>query len=354
MINKVHILVIRLSAMGDVALTLPVIRGILDANPNVRITLLTRKFFSAFFAHIDRLDVYAPELNGKHKGFKGIFNLYKDLKAAHNFDLVIDLHSVIRSSILTSLFRYSKVQNHTLKKDRILKKSYLGKNIEPNLPHTIERYMAVFKSAGLQGNPKAPPLFNISEQENNAVRDFISQNGLSNKKLIGLAPFAKHNLKVWPHKKIVNLLKRLHSHPEIHVVLFGGGKEEMEKLELLANISENCIVPKLNFPTEIALMGKLSLMISMDSSNMHIAALSGIPVVSIWGATHPGIGFGAWMQPEENTVQIPKSELGCRPCTIYGKGICARKDFACMVRIASKDVYFKVVGMLGMEPLHEK
>ena len=82
-------------------------------------------------------------------------------------------------------------------------------------------------------------------------------------------------------------------------------------------------------------MSHLDVMISMDSSNMHLASLTGTPVVSIWGATHPYAGFLGWGQTAENAIQI---DLECRPCSIFGQKPCRRGDYACMNRIAPETI----------------
>ena len=71
----------------------------------------------------------------------------------------------------------------------------------------------------------------------------------------------------------------------------------------------------------------------MDSSNMHIASMVGIPVVSIWGATHPYAGFMGWKQNESNAIQV---DLPCRPCSIFGNKPCFRNDYACLQSITPK------------------
>ncbi len=341
-----HILVIRLSAMGDVALTLPALRGALNSNPNLRITILTRGFFAPFFANIDRLEVFAPDLKDKHKGIRGLSNLFKELKKS-NFDLVFDLHSVIRSKYLSGRFKLSGTKVYSIKKDRREKKAYLKSKAEPNLKHSIERYTAVFKEAGLKLSAATGALFEINKGGNDNIEKFIVEKKLQNKKLIGIAPFAKHNLKMWPTQKVKELIAKLEEHCDIKILLFGGGKEELEKLSDLALKHKNCLISNIGFSNELALIKRLSVMVSMDSSNMHLAALSGIPVISIWGATHPGIGFSAWDQPKENSIQIPKSKLQCRPCTIYGKGECKRGDFACMEWIENSEVYNAILKVLS-------
>jgi len=81
-------------------------------------------------------------------------------------------------------------------------------------------------------------------------------------------------------------------------------------------------------------------MISMDSANMHLASLFGVPVVSVWGATHPFAGFMGFGQSPDRAVQI--DDLECRPCSVFGNKPCFRGDHACMEWITPERVLEKV------------
>lgn len=328
--------------MGDVALVTPVIRGFIEDNPDVRITFVTRSFFAPLFNNIPGLNIIQADFSERHKGFRGLFRLYKDIKKSGNYDAIIDLHGVIRTFVLKLLFQSKGIKNYTIRKDRKIKEAHLHQDSKPQLKHSIDRYALTFMSAGYSLNPFEPPVF-ISDITNQKDADtLIKTLHIDDKTVIGIAPFAKHKLKIWPISKIRNLIDELEKRSNIHVLLFGGGDYENEQLKLLAGRYSHCDVVSLDLASEIALMKKLKCMVSMDSANMHIAALSGIPVVSIWGATHPGMGFSPWKQPDEQSVQISVDELPCRPCTIYGKGVCRRGDFACMERI-SFDMVLKAI-----------
>ncbi|MBN1115597.1 MAG: glycosyltransferase family 9 protein [Bacteroidales bacterium] len=349
-----HLLVFRFSAMGDVVLTLPVVRGVLNSNPNIKITIVTRDFFAPFFRGIDRLDTFPAEFSGKHKGLMGLINLYRELKKLGSYDAIVDLHAVIRTEVLKFLFSFNKLRAYTLVKDRHIKEKYLHLKNEPKLKHSIERYRDVFKRLGIDTSIAELPSFILKKEVKDKAQTFLDEENTSGKTVIGIAPFAKHKLKMWPIKRIRNFIAELEKKENIHILLFGGGRHEKEQLKLLADRYKNCSMVDLELESELALMPKLDCMISMDSANMHIAALSGIPVFSVWGATHPGLGFEAWQQPKENTIQITKEELPCRPCTIYGKGICHRGDFACMERITPAMVINRLVqsGIIEREKAH--
>jgi ADP-heptose:LPS heptosyltransferase len=98
----------------------------------------------------------------------------------------------------------------------------------------------------------------------------------------------------------------------------------------------------MNFKTELQFISSLDIMVSMDSANMHLASLYGVPVVSIWGGTHPYLGFYGWGQKETNAVQI---ELSCRPSSVFGNKPCYN-DLACMKGIAPLMIYDKVMQQL--------
>jgi ADP-heptose:LPS heptosyltransferase len=90
---------------------------------------------------------------------------------------------------------------------------------------------------------------------------------------------------------------------------------------------------------ELILMSHLDVMLSMDSANMHLASLTGIPVISVWGATHPYAGFMGWGQKAENAIQ---TTLECRPCSIFGQKSCHRGDYACLYQIKPEIIIDKL------------
>lgn len=90
---------------------------------------------------------------------------------------------------------------------------------------------------------------------------------------------------------------------------------------------------QLKIRQEIALMKTLDLMVCVDSSNMHLAALAGVPVLSIWGGTHPGVGFAPFAK-DAGVIQVTREELPCRPCSVFGREYCYVGGFPCLTRIA--------------------
>ena len=96
---------------------------------------------------------------------------------------------------------------------------------------------------------------------------------------------------------------------------------------------------KLNLERELMLISYLDVMLSMDSANMHLASLVQVPVISIWGATHPSLGFYGFNQDLDNAIQI---DIECRPCSVYGDLPCQREDYACLERISEDMVVSRI------------
>lgn len=131
-----------------------------------------------------------------------------------------------------------------------------------------------------------------------------------------------------------------------HIFLMGGGNNEKEALGRIMKLYSNVIsLPhiKHNFADELALLANCDVMLTMDSANMHLASLVGLPVVSVWGGTHPACGFLGWHQALRDTVQL---DLSCRPCSVFGNKKCRYGDYHCMRDISPEMIIEKVKTVL--------
>jgi ADP-heptose:LPS heptosyltransferase len=185
------------------------------------------------------------------------------------------------------------------------------------------------------------------------VRQWLIGNGLTPglHKWIGIAPFANHLTKIWPGDYSARLIGLLQKRTACHFFLFGGGDEEIKFFEKVRDeFPTQCTVVAgvLDMPREIALMAMLDLMVCVDSSNMHLAALSGTPLLSLWGGTHTDTGFGPYLYDSSSVLQVGRDELPCRPCSVYGKETCLRGDFACLYRLTPELVAQHIFQKLGL------
>jgi len=340
-----RLLVIRTSALGDAALTTPVLKGMRERYPDVEVVILTRENYRPLFSGIPGLQIFCPDLEYRHKGLAGLFRLFRDLRKDGNIDHVIDLHDVLRSKILRIMFRVAGVGSSVVDKGRREKKAVIRGTRKVQLKHTVERYRDVFVKAGFAFDvPDGPSIVPTAE----AVTAMRLKAGISGGLNIGVAPCARHALKMWPPENMITLLNMIREKYKVKFWLFGGFDEIGQLEEISASVADSVVVAgRYSLEEELALISTLGIMIAMDSSNMHLAALSGIKVISLWGGTDPLNGFGAWMQPGEYSVRIPTETLTCRPCTVYGKGECKRGDFACMIWLKPAIVFEKIDAVLS-------
>lgn len=322
-----RVLVTRFSAIGDVAMTIPSLYDACTANPATEFVMLTRRGLDAIFiSKPDNLRVEGVDLQ-QYKGPWGMWRLLRDAQRRYGrFDRMVDLHDVIRTRLLRIFARMRGIIAVRIDKGRYAKKQAVrhgGRHgLRVALPSQQQRYRAVFLEAGIP----CPEQFNGLPHKN--LSDMPS--GLN----IGIAPFAAHRGKIYPMELMEQVVAGL-TKQGAHVWLFGGKGEEQRICRAWAqkygssvrSLAGECR----GFAAEMELMAHLDAMLSMDSANMHLAALMGTRVVSIWGATHPCCGFAPWRQNTTDMVQL--NEMVCRPCSVYGNKPCALADYRCLNQI---------------------
>lgn len=328
-----HLLVIRLSSMGDVAMTVPVVESLRARNPELKISILTRKNFHDFFGGIDNLNFIRFEPDGYHKGLRGIIRLFREVRA-QGIDCVADLHDVLRSKILRMLLRAVGIPTSHIDKGRKEKQALTRRANKRlvQLETTVERYCNTIRRLGFELD--TPDKCNHQPRP---LPDYIRESiGPKNGHWIGVAPFAKHRGKIYPIPQVDKLISLLNTEYE-HVFIFGGGTHERSFAEGMEKRYSNVtsVIGKMKMSDEMALISNLDTIVTMDSATMHIASLTGIPVVSVWGATHPYAGFYGCGQSAENAVQV---DMPCRPCSVYGNKPCMFGDYRCMTSIPPETI----------------
>lgn len=338
---KMSLLVIRTSSMGDVIMTLPLLRSFAASFPGEELIFVTKKPFDSFVRDIPGVRVFLSDHHGRHRGFTGLLRVWKDLRIKYKITAVADLHDVIRSKILRLLFRLGGCRIAVIDKQRLARRKLVRGRLTGSLRHTVERYGDVFARAGYPFTVLPGPWLWPSETAKEKTASYTAGRPGP---LVGVAPLARHRLKMWPADKMTEMLRMMISRKECTLLLFGS-PDEAKSIDDLASLVPGAIpmAGRISLDEEIALISQLDLMIAMDSSNMHLAAMLGVDTVSIWGATHPRAGFSAWGMPEGNQLQIADTELTCRPCTIYGKGECRRGDLACLQWLTPEMVLNKIL-----------
>ena len=333
-----HILVIRMSAMGDVAMTVPVLRAFSQQYPDVKITVLTRKFFTPFFRDIPNINIFSIDVKRKHKGVIGLYRLSRELKKL-KVDAVADLHNVLRSKILKMFL--TGLPFTQINKGRAEKKALTAGKEFKQLKSTHQRYNDVFEALGFKidlSNPLFPEKRTLSKDTQLLL-------GNKTQKWIGIAPFAQYESKMYPLNLMEQVIKQLSNSSKI--LLFGGGESETKKLDEIQSKHDNVLnlAGKLSLDRELDIISNLDIMLSMDSGNAHIAAMLGKKVVTIWGVTHPYAGFYPFNQNMDWAILTNRDKYPKIPTSIYGNK--HPKDYKDIMRsISPEKIVSKIESLL--------
>ena len=330
-----HLLVFRTSAMGDVAMLAPAVRALKSAYPALRVTVATQAIFRPFFAGLE-VGFLTVAVKGAHHSLYGMWRLAATAKRL-GVDAVADVHGTLRSKTFGLAMRLRGVRVADIRKGRDEKREFIrcgGRGAEP-VRHTVLRYCDVFRQLGFEfadPGPAAP-----------AVRPnpFGPKQGV----WVGFAPFSAQQGKTYPEapaREVVRLLAGRYDRVFVHG---GGGVEagfaqEMERM--YPNVT--AVYGKVRLAGEMDLISHLDCVVSMDSLVMHLASLVATPVVSVWGATHPGLGFLGYGCSAEHAVQ---ADMACRPCSVFGNRPCRYGDFRCIASVAPERIVDEVARLLG-------
>ena len=348
--KKEHILVIRFSALGDVAMAVPVVWALATQYPDIRITVLSKGFARTLFEDLaPNVNFMEADLKKEYHGVKGLNALYRRL-VAKQFTKVADLHNVLRSEYLRMRFNLGRYRVEHVNKHRHQRRqltSYKHKVKKP-LPSSFENYAEVFARLGYPVDIKKFHSIFPKEGGNQNLLPAAIGPRKSFEQWIGIAPFAAHEGKVYPPRLMEQVIFQLiQKHPNIRIFFFGKGEQEDKFFQLWCAQYRQCLYVSKHCETmyqELILMSHLDAMISMDSANMHLASLTGIPVVSVWGATHPMAGFLGFNNNKDNIIQL---DLDCRPCSIFGNKPCQRGDYACLQNIPPERIVERIQSIIN-------
>lgn len=342
------VLIARFSALGDVAMTIPQVYSVCRSHPDVEFVMVTQKVASTLFINPPaNLQVYVAEIYTRHKGLVGIWRLARELNAL-GIDAVADLHDVMRSQYLRLLLRCMGKKIFIIQKGREEKRHLVARNnkVFKQLTTSSQRYADVFDRMHLCYDHDFISLYGQGRGDE-ATFAHLTPAKQAGERWIGIAPFAKHDGKIYPLHLMEQVVERLSSETDVRIFLFGAGEREAsvlgawrDKYPRVTSLADR----RNGFPVELAIISYLDVMLSMDSANMHLAALVNTPVVSIWGATHRYAGFLGYGVSPELIIEL---DMACRPCSVFGNKPCHRGDYACLNGISPEVVSNKVLAAIG-------
>lgn len=344
-----NVLIARFSALGDVAMTVPVIYSACRSYPEINFTFITRHTMTSIFLNTPaNLKVVGINLKEEYQGVKGLWQLFNYTQREFQFDAFIDLHDVLRTKIFATFCRLHHIPVSVINKGRKGKRALTRTRNKVLLPliSSRARYRQVFHKIGLPISSLFDGLF-YPQRGNTADFSQITAPRPDGEQWIGIAPFAQHPGKIYPVEQMEQVVSQLSQRPDTHIFLFGGGGDEAATLQDWATRYPHITSlagKRYGFRAELSLISWLDVMVSMDSANMHLASLVNTPVVSIWGATHPYCGFKGWRQSDDDMVQL---QMTCRPCSVFGNKPCQRGDYHCLRGIHPHEIISRVEHHLG-------
>lgn len=315
-------LVLRFSAMGDVAILATLLHRITTQNTDIKLVVVTKQHFAPMFYTLKNVSVIPVDFKNTHKGIVGVYRLFNTLKV-ESFAAVLDMHLVLRTRLLKLFYRLFSPKTPFIQIDKGRKEkrelTRLKNKIFRPLKPTYNRYGDVFEKAGIRVDYNES-LWVKRPDISPKVESFLE--ALPKFKIVGIAPFAAHQGKVYPLDRMENIISQLSS-KNINIFLFGGGGKEKQILDKVAQNHSNTynITQKFSFEEELEIISHLNVMIAMDSGNAHLSAMYGVPTITLWGVTHPYAGFYPYAQPEENAFIPDRSVFNLLPTSVYGNKV---------------------------------
>jgi len=322
--------------MGDVAMLPHALRALRAAYPDLRITVATPKLFRPFFRGLG-VDFLEVDAKGRHHSLWGMLRLAREARRL-GVDAVADVHGIIRSAFFRHLMQVCGVPVAHIDKEHAEKRRFIqqgGAHSEP-LRHTVLRYCDVFRRLGFVFDDPTPV----------ARTERPNPLGPKTGRWIGFAPFSAQQGKTYPDDLSREAVRLLAGRCDRLFIHSGGNDEAAFALEMERTYPNvTALYGKIGLGDEMDLIACLDCVVSMDSLVMHLAALVATPVVSVWGATHPGLGFLGWGCDRRNILQ---ADMACRPCSVYGAKPCRFGDFRCLRAVTPQAIADKVEEVLEM------
>ena len=347
-----RILVIRFSSMGDIVLSSPVTRQLGRLFPDAEIDFLTRSEYVSLaralpeVASVQRFDPGT-----------GLLSLVSRLRE-RRYDLAIDLHGNLRSRLVVVAGIAARVLRYD--KRRFARMAIVRRRRRSRpVPHTIDRYLEVLDrletaaspgpgaSPVLKGAPglegahdaaeKRLPQLKVDDAAAAMVEERLAGAGIGpDVRVLGVAPGASHGPKRWPPERFARVADHLAESRDLKVLLLGSEADRPVTGEVARAME--CPAVDWTGATDLAMLPaavrRCALLVSNDSGPMHVATAVGTPVIGVFGATHPRLGF-APVGPADAAVTL---DLPCSPCSLHGNRACRFRTHACMVELDPRRV----------------
>ncbi|MCK4409017.1 MAG: glycosyltransferase family 9 protein [Candidatus Eisenbacteria sp.] len=327
---------LRLSSVGDIVLTEPVVAALHEAYPAARIGFAVKKEFRDLvgahpaISRVHVLDASSP---------RDMSAFGRDLRDA-GYSAVVDLHRnmrtsrIVRTSGIPVRCSYRKRELGVALGVRLFRRPFRARKL------LVRRYLDALGSIGMDAPTRAPRLY-VSEADVDAGREFLRRSGVGREPFVAVVPGSVWATKRWPSTGYARLVAGLVSDLGLRVVLLGAPGER----ELCGDVAREAGAGVTNAAGEMtlgetaAVIAKGSLFIGNDSGPTHMAMALGVPSVALFGPTDPG-------QFDFRGHSLVYRDLECSACSFYGSERCHLGHWDCMQSIAPDDVLGAAAALL--------
>lgn len=335
-----NVLVMRLSVLGNVAMTIPVLYPVCKANPDTRFIMLTKMWpASMFHDRPANLKVVDFDVKGSHSGLIGLLKLAAQLHKLYDIDAVADLHNVSGTWIIDAYMKLKGARIARLDREKPKRRALVSHRTNEPLTPIHDRYRNVFTQLGFEAPADFTHLYDGCDWPTSPLVPDKEEG----QRWIAISPFSSHKHKTYPLEQMEQVIAELSKRENYWLFLMGGGKQEKIALRSIARKYKRVVSMaevKHKFIDEYALLGKCDLMLTMESANMHLASLVDLQAMTVWGPTSPACGYLGYNQVIEDDIQL---DMDCRPCSISGDKACKYGDYRCLKNIKPEYIVQRVV-----------
>ncbi|HXG53416.1 MAG TPA: lipopolysaccharide heptosyltransferase II [candidate division Zixibacteria bacterium] len=313
------ILVAQTSFLGDTVLTVPLLAELRRRFPAARLALLcTGQGAELLAGHPDIDEIIVDDKRRADRGLRGLLRKAAELRA-RGFDLAVTPHKSLRTALLLYLARIPRRAGFRQSRGWFL--FNLRTDRDP-ARHDVERNLSVVRALGVPPEDCGRTLrLPSSPADVAAAGELLRAAGVDDgKPIIGLNPGSVWPTKKWPAQSFARLAELLKLEMDCEIVVFGGPEDAAVAAEIQAACAARVtsLAGKTSLRLLSAALGGCRLLVTNDSGPMHIAVARGIPVVAIFCATTPALGF----YPYSARAIVVEKKLPCRPCGSHGGRRC--------------------------------
>ncbi|MFQ5627677.1 MAG: lipopolysaccharide heptosyltransferase II [bacterium] len=331
-----RILIIRLSSIGDIVLTTPLIRILRNKFPQSRIDFLTKSRYASLICHHPAVSniIEFPD-DGK---LDALIDVRKKIRAG-KYDVILDLHKNFRSIFLSALQGAevkSRLKKYGVRRFILVK---TGINFYSRINPVYERYLDVARRLNIENDCLGTELYfpaDVASSIRSKLSDFFPVQA----NIIAIAPGGGFATKKWPIEYYTQLAGRLIAAGYKCCLL--GNEADKNLAAKVTDMHPLCVdfTGKLNLLESAAIVAQAKKLITNDSGMMHIAEAVGTPVVAIFGSTVRELGF---FPIRSDSRVVENTAIRCRPCSHVGRNSCPRGHFRCMRTIEPERVLSEII-----------